>query len=389
MAQDTLGMIMAPYNKDKGQVEEGGILPPPIPPETGGAAPAAAPGTPPAAPTAAPGTAAPAAPVAKVIGVVPAQQPRRMSYTEMLDKLSQYKPQTPEEIEEEKRREARQKRFASIDDGISALANMYFTSKGAPSMYDGRNSQTERVSNRWDKLRQEREAQKNEYMNAAIRAQAMDEEYADKERSWQRQLGIDKINADKIAEDQRRKDKIAEAQQQKYEAEKQKNVELANLYAEKADAVAIGNDHLADKIQAQINLLKAQKSKQDAEADRAHRQGTAAWVSGRGGGSSGGRRGVAKKGNEYQAWDENGNEMRFNSAKAAEQYARQHGTWVEPTYETTSTSTTPDVRAPGGVRRVTTKTQHRGKGYAARPKPKPAPQKPKAPAKKKTGVAWK
>ena len=31
MAQDTLGMIMAPYNKDKGQVEEGGILPPPIP----------------------------------------------------------------------------------------------------------------------------------------------------------------------------------------------------------------------------------------------------------------------------------------------------------------------------------------------------------------------
>lgn len=375
---------MAPYNKDKGQVEEGGILPPPIPPETGGAAP----GTPAAAPTAAPGTAAPAAPVAKVIGVVPAQQPRRMSYTEMLDKLSQYKPQTPEEIEEEKRREARQKRFASIGDGISALANMYFTSKGAPSMYDGRNSQTERVSNRWDKLRQEREAQKNEYMNAAIRAQAMDEEYADKERSWQRQLGIDKINADKIAEDQRRKDKIAEAQQQKYEAEKQKNVELANLYAEKADAVAIGNDHLADKIQAQINLLKAQKSKQDAEADRAHRQGTAAWVSGRGGGG-GGRRGVAKKGNEYQAWDENGKEMRFNSAKAAEQYARQHGTWVEPTYETTSTSTTPDVRAPGGVRRVTTKTQHRGKGYAARPKPKPAPQKPKTPAKKKTGVAWK
>lgn len=375
---------MAPYNKDKGQVEEGGILPPPIPPETGGAAP----GTPAAAPTAAPGTAAPAAPVAKVIGVVPAQQPRRMSYTEMLDKLSQYKPQTPEEIEEEKRREARQKRFASIGDGISALANMYFTSKGAPSMYDGRNSQTERVSNRWDKLRQEREAQKNEYMNAAIRAQAMDEEYADKERSWQRQLGIDKINADKIAEDQRRKDKIAEAQQQKYEAEKQKNVELANLYAEKADAVAIGNDYLADKIQAQINLLKAQKSKQDAEADRAHRQGTAAWVSGRGGGG-GGRRGVAKKGNEYQAWDENGKEMRFNSAKAAEQYARQHGTWVEPTYETTSTSTTPDVRAPGGVRRVTTKTQHRGKGYAARPKPKPAPQKPKTPAKKKTGVAWK
>lgn len=373
---------MAPYNKDKGQVEEGGILPPPIPPETGGAA-SAAPGTPAAAPTAA------AAPVAKVIGVVPAQQQRRMTYTEMLDKLSQYKPQTPEEIEEEKRREARQKRFASIGDGISALANMYFTSKGAPSMYDGRNSQTERVSNRWDKLRQEREAQKNEYMNAAIRAQAMDEEYADKERNWQRQLGIDKINADKIAEDQRRKDKIAEAQQQKYEAEKQKNVELANLYAEKADAVAIGNDHLADKIQAQINLLKAQKSKQDAEADRAHRQGTAAWVSGRGGGSSGGRRGVAKKGNEYQAWDENGNEMRFNSAKAAEQYARQHGTWVEPTYETTSTSATPDVRAPGGVRRVTTKTQHRGKGYAARPKPKPAPQKPKTPAKKKTGVAWK
>lgn len=389
---------MAPYNKGKGQVEEGGILPPPIPPETGGAA-SAAPGTPatpgtPAAPStaAAPGTpaaaAAPAAPVAKVIGVVPAQQPRRMTYTEMLDKLSQYKPQTPEEIEEEKRREARQKRFASIGDGISALANMYFTSKGAPSMYDGRNSQTERVSNRWDKLRQEREAQKKEYMNAAIRAQAMDEEYADKERSWQRQLGIDKINADKIAEDQRRKDKIAEAQQQKYEAEKQKNVELANLYAEKADAVAIGNDYLAEKIQAQINLLKAQKSKQDAEADRAHRQGTAAWVSGRGGGG-GGRRGVAKKGNEYQAWDENGKEMRFNSAKAAEQYARQHGTWVEPTYETTSTSTTPDVRAPGGVRRVTTKTQHRGKGYAARPKPKPAPQKPKAPAKKKTGVAWK
>lgn len=55
------------------------------------------------------------------------------------------------ELEEKRRNRARI--FNAIGDGVSALANLYFTSQGAPSVqYDPRGSLSARAQERWDKM---------------------------------------------------------------------------------------------------------------------------------------------------------------------------------------------------------------------------------------------
>ena len=55
--------------------------------------------------------------------------PARMSYADMFTKLSPYQPPTQEELANERKKEKREKVFSAISDGISALSNLYFTTK--------------------------------------------------------------------------------------------------------------------------------------------------------------------------------------------------------------------------------------------------------------------
>ena len=101
-------------------------------------------------------------------------RPARMSYEELWERTH---PQpTQEELERERKREQREKVFAAIGDGISALSNLYFTSQGAPNMYDGRQGASKRARERWDKLAAERKAAREAYVQGKMRARQMDEE---------------------------------------------------------------------------------------------------------------------------------------------------------------------------------------------------------------------
>ena len=206
--------------------------------------------------------------------------PKKMSYKEMYQALNPYKPPTAEELEAQRKKEKRQKIFAALGDGISALANLYFTTQGAPNMYNPANSQQDVVKDRWDKIKQERDQNMKEYTEALMKAQALDDENADNERKWQRLLQIDKVNADKAKAEQERKDAIAEAQRLKYEAAANKDDKLAALYQQKSEAIAAGLPYVATKLQAEIDRL-------EAAAGKDNRQGTSSWVSGKGGKSGG------------------------------------------------------------------------------------------------------
>lgn len=64
------------------------------------------------------------------------------------------------ELEEKRRNRARI--FNAIGDGVSALANLYFTSQGAPSVqYDPRGSLSARAQERWDKMDELRKAEEH------------------------------------------------------------------------------------------------------------------------------------------------------------------------------------------------------------------------------------
>lgn len=140
--------------------------------------------------------------------MIPAAAPIRMSYTDMFTKLSPYQPPTQEELANERKKEKREKVFSAISDGISALSNLYFTTKYAPNMYRHENSQSAKTENKWEKLRANRDAQQNAYIRNLMAANQADDERKDKDRAWMRQLGIDLYNKQKdAAEIQYKKDR--------------------------------------------------------------------------------------------------------------------------------------------------------------------------------------
>ena len=117
-----------------------------------------------------------------------------LSYAELYKKLNPYKPPTDEELAKEKKKQKREQIFAAIGDGISALSNLFFTTQYAPNMYTGKNTMSERTKVRYDKLMKEREGKEKEYYEGLMRARIADEERDDRERKWQRQLGLDDYN---------------------------------------------------------------------------------------------------------------------------------------------------------------------------------------------------
>lgn len=116
----------------------------------------------------------------------------RMSYVEMFQKMSPYKPPTEEELEKERKKEKREKIFAAIGDGIAALSNLFFTTHGAPNAYDPKNSLSAKAQERWDKLKKERDENGRYYTAAYMQAMKNDEERSRDDRNWKRQLERDK-----------------------------------------------------------------------------------------------------------------------------------------------------------------------------------------------------
>lgn len=125
---------------------------------------------------------------------------RQMSYTEMVQRLSPYKPPTQEELEAERKRRRRNAVFAAIGDGISALSNLYFTTQYAPNSYNAKNSLSERMLERWDKIDKERQANSQAYFSQYLRAQQMDDNAAEKEWGLRYQIDKDKKDAEQKAE---------------------------------------------------------------------------------------------------------------------------------------------------------------------------------------------
>ena len=156
-----------------------------------------------------------------------AQTPRRLTYEEMFMLSNPDPTPTPEQLEKERRKQKRDKIFAAIGDGISALSNLYFTTKGAPSMYSGRETASRRVNDRWEKLAADRDAKMKAYIDGLMRARQADDAYNANAREWQRLLGLDKIKQER--------DKAADA---RAEAEEERKRSLHPFAVREAEGKA-------------------------------------------------------------------------------------------------------------------------------------------------------
>ena len=287
-----------------------------------------------------------------------------MSYADMFAAMEPYKEPTKEELEKERKKEKRERLFAALGDGISALSNLFFTTQYAPNMYNPKETNSERVDDYWTKLRDERDANRRRYVDGYLKAKQADDLHA-----------IQQQNADVAAEwkkaDTERKNAIAKAQGEVLAAKAAKDQGAADLAAKKLEYLIAGWPEEQAKKQAEIDLLKARKKAADAQANNANasanehnRRGTASWVSSSGGkgGRSGGKSGVSKSGGEYIAYDKNGNVRNFKAKGAAEQFAREQGTWQTDYSNSTSTKYG-----------ITTTTRRPNGGHSVRPK---VPAKP-------------
>lgn len=142
----------------------------------------------------------------------------RMSYVEMFQKMSPYKPPTEEELEKERKKEKREKIFAAIGDGIAALSNLFFTTQGAPNAYDPKNSLSAKAQERWDKLKKEREENGRYYTAAYMQAMKNDEEGARDDRNWRHQLEREGVQDQRYADDIAHRDKREGIDDERYDA---------------------------------------------------------------------------------------------------------------------------------------------------------------------------
>lgn len=122
----------------------------------------------------------------------PTEKPQ-MSYVEMFNMLNPERPETAEEKAKREKREKGEAALAAVGDSISALSNLWFTSQYAPNAYDPSKGMSATTKDRWDKLRQEREANRRAYSDGYMRAMAMDETKDREDRNWRHTIEREKI----------------------------------------------------------------------------------------------------------------------------------------------------------------------------------------------------
>lgn len=140
-----------------------------------------------------------------------------LSYEQMF-KLYFKPPLTPEEQAEEEKKQRRQKTIAAIGDGISALANLYYTTQYAPNAFNAQNSASKKTKDRWDKLNKEREDYKKAYLYGWMRARQMDENKDQADKKWDFEIGLKKA-----------KEERDKAEEERAKAKEQRDQEIHNL----------------------------------------------------------------------------------------------------------------------------------------------------------------
>nr|DAU86473.1 MAG TPA: hypothetical protein [Caudoviricetes sp.] len=293
--------------------------------------------------------------------------------------------ETEEERKKREKREKSKRVIAAVGDGIRALSNLYFTSQYAPNMYNQNDSQLAKVDARQEKLKAEREANRDKYLNYSLRigdlendraktvremeAQAeklrLAREQADREKEKHKWLSD--LQPDKLREQKGKADAAESgAKVKKVEADNAEAIQKAKLTTEQERGKTEKTKQTVNK--ATANLRGAQAAESGAKAANQRAGAVAHYAAAR----ASDRSNVS----EFSAYDSKGREHKFRTKDAADAYAKQHGTFKEESKTERTTTTRKDKRGHN-TSQTSTKTSSGG-GYSQKP-----------PQKKSTGVKWK
>lgn len=194
----------------------------------------------------------------------PKQEPekKQLTYAEMYKMLNPADSESPEQRAQREKNEKRKARIAALGDGLRALANIYFASKGAKVVHNPESDMTAAINKRKAYMDAQREKNRAAWQSGYQRALALDEEARKNNLTLAEQIrhnveneGIAKT---KLDQSQQRIDinRMRITNQQEYN---QARLELDKLWKE--NKISQGEKELAIKLlNAQANQIRANKS---------------------------------------------------------------------------------------------------------------------------------
>lgn len=200
------------------------------------------------------------------------ESPRRMSLEEIANHLYATSKPSPEEEERQRKRERSRAILSAIGDGVSALSNLYHTSKYAPDMSTPDSSLSGKAKERYDRFVQVRKENEARYNNAILRARQGDYEMNMKEREIARKEAAD---AAKDAREAKRYEEQAKAKLEEIGIRRAQAQTAADKAAADAAYKKAQQEFNQKKFEADTALKKEQLANQRAaNAERARHNRT-------------------------------------------------------------------------------------------------------------------
>lgn len=186
---------------------------------------------------------------------------QRMSLEQIARTLYESGKPSPEEEERQRKRERSRAILSAIGDGVSALSNLYHTSKYAPDMSTSDSSLSGKAKERYDRFVQVRKENEARYNNAILRARQGDYEMNMKEREIARKEAAD---AAKDAREAKRYEEQAKAKLEELEIRRTQANTAKERAAADAEYKKAQLEFNQKKFEAEIALKKAQLANQHA-----------------------------------------------------------------------------------------------------------------------------
>ena len=103
-------------------------------------------------------------------------QPKQLSYADMYKMLNPKREETAEQKASREKKERTKARIAALGDGLRALSNIYFSTKGAKVVHNPESDMTKVVNKRKEYMDAQREKNRAAWLTGYQRALALDEE---------------------------------------------------------------------------------------------------------------------------------------------------------------------------------------------------------------------
>lgn len=182
-------------------------------------------------------------------------QPKQLSYADMYKMLNPEREETAEQKANREKKERTKARIAALGDGLRALSNIYFSTRGARVVHNPESDMTKVVNKRKEYMDAQREKNRAAWLTGYQRAMALDEEARKNNLTLAEQIRYhDMMNENNKAKNDQGQQRIA--QQDEYNKGKLDNQNSAN----EENARHHKEQESTNKKNADANMIRAQNA---------------------------------------------------------------------------------------------------------------------------------